>query len=300
MTMKTQLSPKDLILLSSYLDDELDPREKARVEARLQAQPALRDALESLQRTKVVLRRAPARRVPHNFTLPASMARTKPARAFRVVPGLLWSSAAVAIVSILFVVGTLVSTQIFGARMAAAPRDLTSNQPELEAPAAQATQAPPIVVWGGATGQGGATGSGGAAEGTGIGGGAGAGGSGQFIIYPTQPPSILKAAPVGTATSEFGLPPEAATPTPEATIPPPTSAPLTGSGPILGVAPTEQQGEILPETNRQLLPVVAAADTQRGTQTQILPLLAWIGIGLFVLAVGLFLAAVILRRKAPR
>jgi len=66
------------------------------------------------------------------------------------------------------------------------------------------------------------------------------------------------------------------------------------------VAPTEQQGEILPETNRQLLPVVAAADTQRGTQTQILPLLAWIGIGLFVLAVGLFLAAVILRRKAPR
>lgn len=300
MTMKAKLSPKDWILLSSYLDDELDPREKARVEARLQEQPALREALASLQRTKAVLRRAPARRVPHNFTLPASMARTKPARAFLVVPGLLWSSAAVAVVSILFVVGTLVTGQLFGAHMAAAPRDLTSNQAEVSAPAAQATQAPPIVVWGGSTGQGGAAGSGGAAEGTGIGGGAGAGDSGQFTIYPTEPPSILKAAPVGTATSEFGLLPEAATPTPVPTAPALAAEPLTGSGPILGVAPTEQQGEILPETNRQSLPLVAAADNQRGTRVETLPLLVWIGIGLFIVAVGLFIAAAILRRKAPR
>ena len=70
--MKRQLSTKDWELLSSYLDGELNPREKARVEVLLSAQPDYKEALDGLRRTKSILHRAPVRKVPHNFTLTAA------------------------------------------------------------------------------------------------------------------------------------------------------------------------------------------------------------------------------------
>jgi hypothetical protein len=75
---------------------------------------------------------------------------------------------------------------------------------------------------------------------------------------------------------------------------------LYGTGPILGVAPTEQQGGILPETNRQMLPVISVsdADQERGGQSRPLPLLGVIGIGLFAIAIGLFITGIVIRRNA--
>lgn len=67
--MNTQFTPQDIELLSAYLDQELDPGESARLEARLQVEPDLNSALRDLRRTRQVLRSLPVVRAPRNFTL---------------------------------------------------------------------------------------------------------------------------------------------------------------------------------------------------------------------------------------
>lgn len=311
--MKERISPKDWILLSSYMDDELDPRQKARVEARLQARPELREGLAELQRTKEILRRAPARRAPRNFTLPASMAVTRPGLSLRLVPALRLSSAVVALAAVFFMVSTLMSGSFFGPQMASAPADMNAKEMttlQMESAPAQAegeASPPPVVYWGGppvqqAYGQGGGDcpdgRCGGAADSPPYAGGLGGSPEGGYVPQPmimaTQPAEAFKAQP---------------TPAP-ALLPTPTSVPaaeaqeqpVEGTGPILGVAPMEQQGEALEETHRQVLPMVAAeavkpAGEERGLQR--LPYGA-IGAGLLVLAAALFITALILRRNALR
>lgn len=306
--MATKLSPRDLILLSSYLDDELTPREKAWVETRLNTHPEFREALAGLQRTKEVLRRAPARRVPRNFTLPASMAQSKPNLTLRLVPALRLSSAVAALVSVFLMVGMFVSS---GLRMASPVADTAGKEAMTlqSAPAAEAEQPqqPPVVYWGGpptpqASGMGGAGGAGcpeigpcggGAADTVPSAGSNGVGGGdGGFVPPPmvmaTQPPAIFKAQP--TAQAEL----------PQPTTTPAAEEPVSGSGPILGVAPSEEQGEILPETNRQSLPLVASSEARGADRLRTITTLGWIGVGLFVLAVGMFITALVLRKKAQR
>lgn len=60
--------------LSAYLDGNLTPGERERLEARLQGEPALRAELDSLFRTRDLLRSAPRYRAPRNFTLTPEMA----------------------------------------------------------------------------------------------------------------------------------------------------------------------------------------------------------------------------------
>jgi hypothetical protein len=112
------------------------------------------------------------------------------------------------------------------------------------------------------------------------------------MVMATQPAEALKMLP----TSLPALLPTP-TPAPEAELP---TQPLSGSGPILGVAPAEKQGEELPETVRQALPLVAAGEPvheERGART--VPY-GYIGAGLLILAAGLFFTAWILRRNALR
>jgi anti-sigma factor RsiW len=154
--MKEQISSQDWILLSSYLDGELNPREKSRVEALLENRPEIRDAYQSLVRTKHLLQHAPRRRVPRNFTLSAEYAR-QPRRAFRLIPALRLSSAVAALMSVFLVVAQLL--------LAFAPAMTRSASPDMAlqsmqedglvmemAPAAvEGTDnlEPPIIYWGG-------------------------------------------------------------------------------------------------------------------------------------------------------
>lgn len=311
--MKERISPKEWILLSSYLDDELNPREKARVEARLQAEAELRDALESLRRTKEVLRRAPVRRAPRNFTLPASMAQARPSPTLRLVPALRLSSAVAALAAVFLMVSTLMGGFSFGAQMAASPADQMAKEsaPMLGEPQlAQEVEGspPPVVYWGGppqplqAYGMGGAGGAGCpdgrcGGDGTGIVPGGMGGGDGGYVPPPmvmaTQPAEALK------MVQPTSVPPLMPVPTSAPEIEQPAQ-PLSGSGPILGVAPSDQQGEVLPETNRQVLPVVAAGEPARKDRYALLTPFGYLGVGLLVLAAGLFLAAWIIRRNALR
>lgn len=62
-------------LLSAYIDGALTPGERARLEARLAAEPALRERLDALQETVMLLRQLPQVPAPRNFILTPAMVR---------------------------------------------------------------------------------------------------------------------------------------------------------------------------------------------------------------------------------
>jgi hypothetical protein len=80
MTSLHGLPLRDLESLSAYLDGELTAPELARLQARLEAEPALKAALDELRATSQAVRSLPALRVPCNFTLTPQMAGIRPRR----------------------------------------------------------------------------------------------------------------------------------------------------------------------------------------------------------------------------
>jgi hypothetical protein len=72
--MTTPIHPREWETLSAYLDNELNAKESNLLEARVQADSELRNALESLRNTREFLRSLPVQRAPRNFTLTAEMA----------------------------------------------------------------------------------------------------------------------------------------------------------------------------------------------------------------------------------
>ena len=83
-------------LLSAYIDGELSPRERVRLEERLAADPELRQRLEGLRRTVALVRELPQVRAPRNFLLtPAMVAPTRPRPALRrwLAPALTFATA---------------------------------------------------------------------------------------------------------------------------------------------------------------------------------------------------------------
>lgn len=73
--MAKQLNPKDLEILSAYLDGQISPREQQRLETRLAQEPALQSALTDLRRTRQLLRIAPQAQRPRSFALAPDMVR---------------------------------------------------------------------------------------------------------------------------------------------------------------------------------------------------------------------------------
>lgn len=69
---------RDVEKLSAYLDGQLKPSEKARLESRLQSEPELASILKELRQTRSLLRQLPQRRAPRNFTLTPKMVGQKP------------------------------------------------------------------------------------------------------------------------------------------------------------------------------------------------------------------------------
>jgi hypothetical protein len=83
LSLLNHLPPKDLERLSAYADGALSARETAEVEARLETNADLRQALAELRSVKVSLADLPERRVPRNFTLrEADLVRPVPRPAF--------------------------------------------------------------------------------------------------------------------------------------------------------------------------------------------------------------------------
>jgi len=124
-------------LLSAYIDGQLGAEERARLEAQLAIDPALRAELDALRRTVALVRDLPTVAVPRNFILPQTAAttrrqevrtgmagrqprRARPRRAW-VAPLL---TAATALASLLFVVTLAGDLLLFAPQwMASAPEE---------------------------------------------------------------------------------------------------------------------------------------------------------------------------------
>lgn len=141
----TSPSSRDVEALSAYLDGRLSQAKQARLEARLQSDPALAALLEELRQTRTFLRRTPRRRAPRNFTLTSKMAGLRPPVP-RLVPVLSWASAA-AMLLFVFTLGTSLFGQLApqsaSPMMAAAPRGLGGGSAEAGT-MAPATLAPAV------------------------------------------------------------------------------------------------------------------------------------------------------------
>jgi hypothetical protein len=94
------LPGRELERLSAYIDGELSPREARKLEAQLQRDPSLMQALEQLRSVKVQVGTLPEVRPPRNFTLTADMLGVKPAVLAYPVLRLATAVAAVAFVAL--------------------------------------------------------------------------------------------------------------------------------------------------------------------------------------------------------
>ena len=72
------MKPRDVDLLSSYLDGQLSPSDSARLEARLKSEPELVSVMTDLRTARGYLRQLPLRRAPRNFTLTRKMVGQNP------------------------------------------------------------------------------------------------------------------------------------------------------------------------------------------------------------------------------
>ena len=67
------LNPDTAELLSAYIDDALSADERRDLEARLRAEPALQQELDTLRQTVALMRALPERKAPRDFTLTPEM-----------------------------------------------------------------------------------------------------------------------------------------------------------------------------------------------------------------------------------
>ena len=244
--MISRLTPQDWETISAYLDGQLSEKEKRQVQDLIALRPELKQGLEDLRRTRAVLRAAPRRRAPRNFTLTPEMAqKARPRFRWGWTPSFSFASAMAAILLVLSFFFRVNLAQLSYSMPMAAQAPVAASQENA------AGSNPPIIIWN-APGVGGAPSTGA----VGMGGG---NDSTQKLVAPS--PSDSQAVP-GTTPMPDVPPALAAAATPEPT----TEAALTGpsepqstpegatskeaggNNPILGIAPTEEQGRmIVPE-----------------------------------------------------
>jgi len=139
------MNPRDLELLSAYLDGQLNSSDSARLESRLASDESLRAALDNLRATHILFRQLPTRRAPRNFTLTPQMAGIKPP-APRAVPVFRFATAiATFLFVITFVINGLISLSapsFAAARIPSAAGAAPSTAHQESAPAAQAPALP--------------------------------------------------------------------------------------------------------------------------------------------------------------
>jgi hypothetical protein len=263
-----ELAARDVELLSAYLDQELNERERTKLEARLKSQPELQAGLEELRHTRLMLRSLPRRKAPRNFTLRPEMV---PARRRLPVlfPVFRLSSAMAGLLLVLALVGQAVISRT---GLPASPA--LQNAAPLAAPAANGLSgqakandsagalpfgsAPPMISWGTPTPPGGFVMGMGSANGIGGGGGIGGGPGGSGGGGPdTTGPNLATGIGGGDGT----LAPTQDTANPPSLAAQPAVAPTATPEPPLAKAPLAPEAtQAEPGTQERSIPNSPAAD----------------------------------------
>lgn len=244
----TDVTRKEWLLLSRYLDGDLSAEQVRRIEEKLRSDVALRQAFERLLRTRQVLRAVPQRKAPRTYLLSNVMVRVERQR---VLPQLVWrySSIAAALVATIALL-----LQVFSPRASQASPLSASAQPEMmvltapDALDAEPTEQPLIIFW-----NPGAYGMGGGGEGPstsmapaapleqtdsyGVIGGASTTedtSSDQGMFAKEAEEVVPEMADESAVAQEQALPEEQAL----------SAAASPSSNPILGIAPPEKRGSL--------------------------------------------------------
>ncbi len=142
MTFFPSSHDRELELLSAYLDNQLGPAERARLERRLAQEPKLQATLDDLRSVKATLTALPKVKPPRSFTLTLKQLEARglaaparpPIRLFALV------NVATALAAVLFAV--IITADLGGRFNVAAPAEAPAAQVEslqvAEAPAAEA------------------------------------------------------------------------------------------------------------------------------------------------------------------
>jgi len=247
--MTTPLTPQDWETLSAYLDGQLTVTDKRQIQDLIALRPELKQGLEELRRTQAVLRAAPKRRAPRNFTLSPAMAqKARPRFRWGWTPSFSFASALATILLVLSFFFRLSPGQLSSFTPIAAQAPLTAAQEN-----ASSGENPPIIVWN-------QPGFGGGSPVGGMGGAESSAGKGTGPAVDSQA-APEATPPVVEANPSPDLPPAmvaAPTETPASTAAPGLAAPLASpptaragitrdtyeNGPILGIAPTEERGKM--------------------------------------------------------
>src|SRR5512139_2036512 len=106
--MRAQISNRDYEQISAYIDGQLAPGDQRKLEERLRARPELQEVLNELRQTRALLRMAPRRRAPRNFTLtPAMVGETGPKKKPALFGGLFPTLSFASVIAAFALVATL-------------------------------------------------------------------------------------------------------------------------------------------------------------------------------------------------
>lgn len=329
--MRAQINTRDYEQLSAYLDGQLSPTEQTRLEERLRANPELRAALEEMNHTRTLIRMAPRKRAPRDFTLTPSMVQprqTRPRGIFNLFPALSFASAIATlalVLSFLFELapGATTLTMTDAARESTASLFQRAGElPAEGAPGAgdtsfaapeimsqEAGKEPPTITWGFPSspdmGIGGMGGGPGLADGRG-GGMGGFPGNTILGVGGGAPDGSIVVPPEGVASLED----EESAQTLENNADQYADIPrIQGSGPILGAPQPEEAGQIIEQPlsssmdEPERLLSAPEADSENGADTGTtgifgIPVLRVIQVLLGGLAVITGLAAFFIWRRA--
>jgi hypothetical protein len=273
---------QDLELLSAYLDNALNHKEKKYLEARLEKETDLRERLENLRKIKIMVGQLSRLKAPRSFTLTPAMVTLRTPRKRPLFTFLkLASSLAAVLLVVLFGVELLLGGGAFsGVTMKEAPLMELSAADEEASPQ-------PLIFW--------------SEESAGTGGGmedvVGMGGDSNMMEEPAMSEETNREE---AEYEEQAFPPEEVEAMPEAEIEsvpqePPESLSMAETDgepktPILGINP-EEGGEIIDQSE--------PTEPDRAVSPIWQSIIRWSQIALAVIAVGgaLILLTVYLKRK---
>ena len=237
--MNAYITPEDWEMLSAYLDDQLPPSEKSKIEIQLAQRLEIQAAYQELRQLKIAFRRLPSKKAPRNYTLKPGEKTEKRSIFHFLVPAFGFSSAVAAILLVITIFfqlspsGSMIS-------QASEPAMLAMEQ-EAGQVGAELDTKPPIITWGSPGGVGvGGGGGGGSGYEYGIGGGPPA-----VAVEPPTPDGAVKIAGSENLVEESLPTSESAKiekQLPGQAVPP---LPIEQYDLISGIRPAEQRGKIL-------------------------------------------------------
>ena len=236
--MNKSILEHDLELLSSYLDGHLSLSEQEYVEERLESDLLYSDAFEKLRQTHLLLRSLPQRSAPRNFTL-----STKPNENKANIPTFFqlfrFSSAVAALGLVILLVFDFLP--IFTQSVLTRKIEV-AQAPAAAVPAVKSNEPPMIIIW--ATSQPEVSGKGGGGDAQ----------TGAITSSANPQPAI---EPSALSSERVVSPALTLSPQVESTLVAPLedtlAAPQTqkfesaisGTGPILGIPPSNERGSVL-------------------------------------------------------